>query len=332
MRRHAVIGILAGAVMAFIWYSSCLAETLQSQAMNSLQEAVVKALPVDRKMSRMAVLDFKGDNNMVKNGIVSAIKERTSCKVMERADFDRVLAEQGLQLKDIMDGNTRVRHGRLKGVQGFLTGDVYRSRAGFMSYHVKAHVKLVDVEKGEIVLSRDFEVSAVSPLRKYVIWGIPAAALLLVLCLLLFLNLKRGRRSGGARIFEGVGGNRKGVTGEIDKIIVHVSEAKSRLVETGQTRVAVELKDIERNLMEMKRSVAKAPPGGAGLDSRRGSSGAVCFDMEIFWKLEDLERLSERICRMASSPCPDDVGPEIGALRAGVLKVDGDLKLRRVQY
>jgi hypothetical protein len=321
MRRGIVSAFFVAAAAVLILCSPCPAEeSLQSRTLMTLGESVVKALPPDKVMTRIAVLDFKGDDNMVKNAVISAINEKTPHRVIERIDFDKILAEQGLQLKDIMDEKTRIRHGRLKGVQGLLTGDVYTSRSGFMSYHIKANVKLLDVEKGEVVLSREFEVSAVSPARHYVFMAGPALILLLLLVFLVSRLVKRRRRNVAVRFVEERGVNRREMTDGIDRIIGHVSEAKSRLVDKGKVEDAAELKNIERNLKEMRRSVAS---------DGRGIHNTLRLDREAFWKFDDIERLSGRISNTASTGVPGDIGKDIGLLRAAVAKVDSELKYGR---
>ena len=321
MRRGVVLVFFAFTAVLLILCSSGMAEeSLQSRALMNLGQSVVKALPPDKVMTRVAVLDFKGDDNMVKNAVVSALNEKTPHRVIERIDFDKILAEQGLQLKDIMDEKTRIRHGRLKGVQGLLTGDVYSSKSGFLSYHIKANVKLLDVEKGEVVLSREFDVSVVSPARYYLFMALPALIFLLLIIFLISRLVKRRRRKAAVRFVEERGTNRREMTDGIDRIIGHVSEAKSRLVDKGKIEDAAELKNIERNLKEMRRSVA-----GDG----RGVHQTLRLDREVFWKFDDIERLSGRISNTASTGIPGDIGKDIDLLRAAVSRVDSELKYGR---
>jgi hypothetical protein len=317
MRRNIQTVLLAVSVMIFVIYSPCFAGDLETQALKSLQESVLKGLPAHKSLTRIAVLDFKGDDGSVKSAVTSILNERTNFKVMERADFDKILAEQGLQLKDIMDGRTRIRHGKLKGVQGLLMGNVYSSKAGFMSHRIKAHVRLVDVEKGEILLSREFETSAVHRWRRYVVMGSGALIFLFLLVAIFSLRSRGRKRTEGIRIIEEDRGGAREMRKEVDRIIAHVSGAKSRLVETGKTAEAVDLKDVERSLMGIKRTVAGAPYGGL-----QNGSG------DIFWRLEDIEKLSERVYNFASAGHNDDINREISILRSAVAHVDSDLRER----
>ena len=318
MKRGALSGFSIIILIALVFCSPCRAEeSLQSRAFATLGESVVMALPSDKSMGRIAVLDFRGDDNMVKNAVTSAINEKTPHRVIERVDFNKILAEQGLQLKDIMDERTRTRHGRLKGVQGLLMGEVYSAKSGFMSYHIKANVKLLDVEKGEVVLSRELDVSAVSPMRHYILMAVPALIILFFLAFLASRLVRRRRRKIAVKSVEATGRSRREMTDGIDRIIGHISEAKSRLVEKGKVEDAAELKNIERNLKEMRRSVA---------DNGRGVRGAARLDPEVFWKFEDIERLSGRISNTASTGVPGDIGKDIGLLRAQVAKVDSEMR------
>ena len=328
MKGRIFIISCVAALMPLLFSSFSGAATLQSRALKSLQDSVVKALPAG-KMTRLAVLDFKGDEFGIGNGITSAISEKTSWKVMERSDFNKILAEQGLQLKDIMDGRTRIRHGRLRGVQGLLMGNVYSVEKDFLSYRVHVYVKLVDVERGEILMSRDFEASATAPWRGYLFMAGAGFLGVVILCVFITLIARRRTRVSRARIGEERQGNREGMAREVDRIIGHVSEAKSRLVETGKITDAVELKEIERSLMDVRRSVSGPFQKDGSLNDGARSAGDIYSEREMFWKLEDLEKLSGRIAHMASSGLTENVDREIGLLRSAVLKVDSELRSRR---
>ncbi len=319
MKRNAVMTLVIAALIMSVTCSVCFSGDLESQALRHLQESVLKSLPVNRSLARIAVLDFKGDNGSVKSAITSVLNEKTNFKVMERDDFDKILAEQGLQLKDIMDDRTRIRHGRLKGVQGLLMGNVYGSQAGFMSYRIKAHVRLVDVEKGEIILSREFNASAVRPLRRYVILGCAALLVLVLLIIALYCTLhsRRRRTADGVRCVDEGHGIIHEFKRVVDRAIAYVSKAKSRMVETGQTREAVQLKEVERNLMGIMKTVSGMSHGGFRADNG-----------DLFRGFEDIERQSEIVYNLSSAQHVDDVGRQIDILRSAVSRADNDLKER----
>ena len=158
---------------------------LKLAAVKKLQQALIKALPTESVISRIAVLDFEGDDGTVREALISVITEKTNFKVIERKDLDKILEEQGLQLKDIMDEKTRIQHGKIKGVQGLLMGKVLGMKKGFMSYSLKVHLKLDDVEKGEVLFSKDFNIKAVSPVRDWIIYGVIGIIILLIVIVLL---------------------------------------------------------------------------------------------------------------------------------------------------
>lgn len=163
MKRYLVLLIPSVVLTLFFVNTALASDSLKSKAVQKLQKAVIEALPDESGINRIAVFDMEGDDGTIKNAITSAITGKSTLKVIERADLDKILAEQGLQLKDIMDERSRIRHGRIKGVQGLLMGKAPSMEKGFLSYTIKVHLKLDDVEKGEIVFSKDFNITIVSP-------------------------------------------------------------------------------------------------------------------------------------------------------------------------
>jgi hypothetical protein len=150
----------------------------------------------------------------------------------------------------------------------------------------------------------------------------------------LFFSRRARRKRAASRVMliEEAADSKEGMAEGIAKIMVNVAEAKSKLVETGKTSDAVELKDIERNLMQMKRSLANGAFRWAGAARDDMADDAGYLDRQVLWKLEDLERLSHRIRSMASSSGREEVGKEIDALKAGVNGVEGDLRERRPRF
>ena len=143
-----VVGLLL-----FISATALADSDLKSAALTKFQHSLLKALPAETKIVRIAVIGFEGDDGAIQNAVTSAITEKTRLKVIERKDLDKILAEQGIQLKDILDPKTRIQHGRIKGVQGLIFGNVLGWEKGFMSQSLRVHVKFDDVERGEILLS-----------------------------------------------------------------------------------------------------------------------------------------------------------------------------------
>jgi len=309
----------------FIFFQSASAESdLKPVAIKKLQSAVVKALPSDSDMIRLAVLDFEGDDGTIKNAITTAITEKTSFKVIERADLDKILTEQGLQLKDVMDEKTRIEHGKLKGVQGLLMGKVITMKEGFMSYTIKAHVKLDDVEKGEIVLSKDFDITAVSPLRQYLVYGL--LALIVLIVIVIFLNMRRAAVI-GTTIKEDVRA-RRDLVKEISRAVTNISEAKAKLMDKGKTEDAVFLKDAEKDMMLLKQHVENAVRGDATMHKMKDFKDALENDKKIMSVFEEITRSADKVYDLVISGNNNGIEKEADLLKRDIKNAINEFKGR----
>lgn len=300
------------------------ADDLKSAAIKKLQNSVVKALPTETDIVRVAVLDFEGDDWTIKNAITSAITEKTTFKVIERADLDKILNEQGLQLKDIMDEKTRIAHGKIKGVQGILLGKVLSMEKGFMSYAIKIHLKLDDVEKGEILVSKDFSASAVSPLRNWLIIGIIGIFVILVAVTL----LKKRRAAVIETTIKQDVKARVDLTKELGKAITNISEAKAKLMDRGKTDEAIKLKDAERDLQLLREHIANAARGSAEMHSAKEFKQVLEFDEKSIGSFEDLTKSAGRLYNMVISGDTGNFEKEIDTFKRDIKNAMSEFKNR----
>ncbi len=312
-------------VAVLICFSNASAESeMKTAALKKFQTAVVKALPAESDMARIAVLDFEGDDGTIRNAITSAITEKTSFRVIERTDLDKILEEQGLQLKDIMDENTQITHGKIKGVQGLIFGKVVSMQKGFMSYTIKANVKLDDVEKGEIVLSKDFSVSAVSPVRQWLVYGF--FALIVLIGIAIFLSMRRATVI-GTTIKEDVG-TRRDLVKEISRAVANISEAKAKLMDKGKTDDAVLLKDAEKDLMLLKQYVENAVRGDATMNKVKDFKDALENDKKIMSVFEDLTRSADKVYDLVISGNNNGIEKEADLLKRDIKNAINEFKGR----
>jgi len=301
------------------------AENLRPVALQKLQNAVVKALPVETDIVRIAVLDFEGDDGTVKGAVTSAITEKTTFRVIEREDLDKILDEQGLQLKDIMDEKTRIEHGRIKGVQGLLMGRMLGEEKGFLSYTIRVYLKLDDVEKGEIIFARDFIVTGVSPWRER---GIIGGLVCLVLIFFL-ISLAKSRASVKvARIQQDVS-TRVDLSKEIGKALTNLSGIKTKLMDKGKTDEAVALKDAERDLGLLKDLVESAARGSADKRSKKEFKELIKFDEKMMNYIQDLTKSTEKMGNRVMSDDADNLGKEIEFLNRDIKNVTNEFKGRK---
>ena len=276
----------------FLISAYALAEAdLKTAALKKFQQSIIKALPIETQIVRIAVLDFEGDDGTIQNAVTSAITEKTNFKVIERKDLDKILEEQGLQLKDIMDEKTRIRHGKIKGVQGLLFGKVLGMEKGFLSYTVKVHLKLDDVEKGEILFSKDFNIKVVSPVRDWIIYGVIGVIILVFIVVAL---TKRRATVIKTRVKEDVT-VRVDITKEIARALTNISNAKTKLMAKGKTDEAVLLKDAERDLQLLKEQVDNAARGSADMRKAGEFKQVLNFDKAMMDSSENLNKSADRL-------------------------------------
>ena len=313
--------------LTFITFQTVSAESdLKPAALKKFQNEVIKTLPVESDIVRLAILDFEGDdgNGTIKNAVTSAITEKTTFKVIERADLDKILEEQGLQLKDIMDEKTRITHGKIKGVQGLLMGKVLGMQEGFMSYNIKVHLKLDDVEKGEILVSKDISVTAVAPVRKWIIYGILGIAIIVVVAIML---AKRRATVIETTVQKDVTA-RIDITKELNRAVMNISEARSKLVDKGKTDEAVMLKEAERDLLLLKEQADNAARGSSDMRKTKEFKEVLEFDRKIISTFEGLTKSADRLYNLVVSGNTDNLEREVDILKRDVKNTVNEFRSR----
>jgi hypothetical protein len=313
--------------LSFLALQNASAEVdLKSSALKKLQSAAIKALPAKSNYSRIAVLDFENDDGTVRNSITSAITEKTDFKVIERSDLDKILTEQGLQLKDILDEKSRITHGKIRGVQGLLFGRVDSSEAGFMSYTIKVNMKLDDVEKGEIVVSKDLYVTAVSPVRSWLIYGVAGIIVLIVLLVVFGRTRKTVIKT---EVLADVKA-RVDLTKEVGRAISSISEAKAKLMEKGLTDDAVRLKDAEREMLLLKEHADNAARGSADLRALKEFKNALDSDRNVMSNFTRLTESAERLCELVISGNIENFEREVDLLKRDIRSAMNEFSRRGI--
>ena len=297
MKKLSIFALLVMAILLPLHNPAYAEDAMKAAAIKKLQTAVVAALPIETSMARIAVIDVGGDDGTLQSALTTALAGKTAYKVIERADLDKLLNEQGLQLKDIIDEKTRVEPGRLRGVQGLVIAKVLGMESGFMSYTIRMNVKLDDVEKGEIVFTKDLSVTAVSPARMYVTY---AAAGLLVL--IVFIVVRRSMRSRSIRtsMADGVKA-RVDLIAEVASAIRNISDAKASLMNRGKVDDAVALKGAERDAMLLKQQIENALRGNAATSQPAEFKGALEFDTYIIGTFKDLTVSADKLYAKVTS-------------------------------
>jgi len=324
MKKACLISFIFFVPILLFLQNASAANDLKAEAIKRLQTSVIKALPAESDIVRVAVLDFEGDDGTIKNAITAAITEKTTFRVIERADLDKILEEQGLQLKDIMDEKTRITHGKIKGVQGLLMGKVLDMKEGFMSYNIKVHVKLDDVEKGEIIVSQDFSASAVSPVRNWIFYG----AIGIIVILIIITMLKKRRATVVTTAIKEDVIARVDLTKELSKAVTNISEAKAKLMDREKTDEAVMIKDAEREMQLLKEHVDNAARGSADMRKVKEFKEVLDFDTKIRSSFEELTKSADKIYDIVVSGNTGNLEKEISILKKDIKSTINEFRNR----
>jgi uncharacterized protein YlaN (UPF0358 family) len=162
---------------------------------------------------------------------------------------------------------------------------------GFLSYTVKVHLKLDDVEKGEILFSKDFNIKVVSPVRNWIIYGVIGVIILVFIVVAL---TKRRATVIKARVKEDVTA-RVDITKEIARALTNTSNAKTKLMAKGKTDEAVLLKDAERDLQLLKEQVDNAARGSADMRKAGEFKQVLNFDKAMMDSFENLTKSADKL-------------------------------------
>ncbi|MEW6039999.1 MAG: CsgG/HfaB family protein [Elusimicrobiota bacterium] len=112
----------------------------------------------------MSELDAKGisgmDASVVSDFLREALVNTMKFRILERGNMEMILSEQKFQTSGCTDQECVVRMGKLLNVQKIITGSV--SKLGSRYY---INIRMVDVEKGEIVLADSVNTEAMEGLQ-----------------------------------------------------------------------------------------------------------------------------------------------------------------------
>lgn len=135
--------------------------TMEKNIRRLLPLLVLFCLPLlpaaaEGELLRIAVMDLLASDEIAENDLhelnalfANAVSETAVFQIAERGNIDKVLAEQSLQLSGMMDETNLARLGQLENADYLLIGSI-----GKLFGKVVLAARLVDVEKGKVVLAR----------------------------------------------------------------------------------------------------------------------------------------------------------------------------------
>lgn len=166
-------------------------------ASRDIAAQLAKAVPVDLAVESLAVAPIEGDDGALADLVAAALNQGTVHRLIERADLLQLLAEQRIQLRDIIDPNATVAAGRIQGVEGLLLGRITQRSCNFLYCRMEVFFKLDNVERGDVVFARAFGANYVPPTTVAL-----AIGLVVAICGSLLLRWLRdaNRRKRGKRV------------------------------------------------------------------------------------------------------------------------------------
>jgi hypothetical protein len=156
LRHVTFLGFLVVCLLTVSWSANA-----EPRSMPSLVEDIARqfaaALPADARLATLGVSTILGDpDGRIAHGLTGALAAARRARIIERHDLQALLREQGLQVRDWVDPQSRVGFGRISGVQGLVLGEVVAADRGWVRDGLRIRLKVADVERGRIILAREF--------------------------------------------------------------------------------------------------------------------------------------------------------------------------------
>jgi hypothetical protein len=216
---------------------------------------VVALLPEDSGSRVLGISDIEGDDNTFAEALTAAINAATDFRLMERADLDKLLKEQGIQLSPLMDPDSLVEPGQIKGIEGLLIGRIVKKVQSPFYSSLQVFLKLDNVETGRVVFARTFEALYIPPMTWYLGCGF--------LALLFLLMLKRGSRKKHNTFLLGYSqkeaADRQAIEAELKKSRDNLDRTHDLLNKAKNTGGAMEIHQTRENLAKLLQKIQHGP-------------------------------------------------------------------------
>ncbi|HTG01503.1 MAG TPA: CsgG/HfaB family protein [Nitrospirota bacterium] len=121
-----------------------------------------------KTVQRVAVIPFAGNNAEMGYAVAESLSANlvnSRFTVVERTQLDKLLAEQGLSLKGVLQDEKSI-VGRLKGIDAIIVGSSTTSNGyaglmhgGYRDYVSSCTARMIDVATGEILSAVTYETS-----------------------------------------------------------------------------------------------------------------------------------------------------------------------------
>ena len=260
--------------------------------------------------------DIEGDRDgLLSRELNSALSERTSFVMIEKANIQKVMDEQGWQLGNLVDPEARVKFGELLAAEGILFGQVLEWDEGLKSAKIRVHLQLDDVQRGSIVLSREFEHTAEAPGRS----GLIALGAFLAAALLLAILLRKVLVRKKLEHIEDAVDHRQDALQQIRRAQQYLGDAREKVRRDGSPDIAEQVKAVEGDLDRLRLSIESAPAGR--LFDREGlrlSDGDDGVDRRIVGSIRAIVGYCDRIYQGAQAGDLERLNKTLGEVRGGI--------------
>lgn len=179
-------------ILLSICISSAFGQTPLEHAITEATSEIASTLKEVNKIDRIAIVTLREDqDNEVTDRLITAIVNSGKYQVIDRQKLEILFKEQDFQMRDVVDQKTAKRAGKIAGVDAVIYGEVKRRVAEADKGEIAMHVRMVDVQTGEIVDAKDVEHTyrpEPSNIWKYLIGGL--IVLVVVVLLVVFFKPK----------------------------------------------------------------------------------------------------------------------------------------------
>ncbi|MFO8141277.1 MAG: CsgG/HfaB family protein, partial [Marinobacter sp.] len=176
-----ILQILFCAFLVVLVADTAWSKDLSEEVKQEVAQKVVQALPQDVHVRSLAISEIEGDDGSLSRLLTQKIQEHSHYILVEREELEQIIDEQGFQVSDLVSPEQRVEPGQIKGVEGILFGEIVQKNGWPMQEEFKVHLRLGNVQTGEILMAQDFSASSAASYRNAVYAAVALGVLLLVM-------------------------------------------------------------------------------------------------------------------------------------------------------
>ncbi len=259
--------------------SACTPELREEAAARAAAE-LAGAISSDVHLRVLAVAPVEGDDDgVVARAVLTRLAEDERFRVLEREKLEALLDEQGALLSGTVDRESRIELGRMLGAEGLVFVKVLSSAPGPLSYRLRLHFRLDDLQLGDVAVADDIDVEAFLPNRREIgmtVGGILALGL---------VGFGFAAYTRSSRVRRGT--SRKARIGEsrerVRRVRQRLADARAEVVGGGDSAGALRVEDAVRALQD--------------LEQRLDHASTVVIDN----KIRAIEKAVARTCTAAES-------------------------------